>query len=74
MVRIGTKAMDISARLLAKMRAAYQWAKSLSIVLMIVGVALLLGGYILEVMKWTGQFVSYTFHALLHNIAQEYPF
>jgi hypothetical protein len=61
---ITTKTMDISARLLAKLRAAYQWGKSLSIVLMIVGVALLLGGYVWEVMKWIGQFAVCTYEML----------
>ncbi len=49
---ITTKAMDISARLMAKLRAAYEWAKTLKFWLMIVGIFLLLGGYIVEVFIW----------------------
>lgn len=61
---ITTKAMDISARALEKIRESYKWVKTLSIVLMVVGVALLLGGYVWEVMKWTGQFAVCTYEML----------
>jgi len=61
---VTTKAMDLSARLLAKLRAAFEWAKTLKFWLMVVGIPLLLGGYIWEVMKWLGQFSLCTYQML----------
>ena len=61
---VTTKTMDLSARLLAKMTAAYEWAKTLKFWLMVVGIPLLLGGYIWEVMKWLGQFSLCTYQML----------
>lgn len=61
---VTTKTMDLSARLLAKMTAAYEWMKTLKFWLMVVGIPLLLGGYIWEVMKWLGQFALCTYQML----------